>query len=82
MTEQPFNTELAVEAEQARQARDGAVGVGEVGGVVKVEVVSEHPMSLAGQAHEPGATFQASEEAVRDALARGLVEKVEPKAKR
>ena len=77
-----FNTELAVEAEQARQARDGALGVGEVGEVVKVEVVSEHPISVADAMYEPGATFQASEHAVRDALARGLVEKVEPKAKK
>lgn len=68
MAEKKLNTELAVQAEAARQERDGEQG----GDDVKVKVVS--PVSIAGTIHDAGATFTAPEPAVREALARGLVE--------
>lgn len=77
-----LNTPLAHEAEMVRLARDGDQTIGAVN--VRVEV-GEHAISVAGQTHEPGATFSAPQEAVRDALARGLVnrvQKVEKEAKR
>lgn len=63
-----FNTDLAVEAEQARQEVDGDTPAGSV----KVKALS--PVSIAGKTHDTGATFTAPEDSVRDALARGLVE--------
>jgi hypothetical protein len=45
---------------------------------------AKRPISLAGQTVKAGATFEADEQAVRVALARGWVEPAgaEPKAKR
>lgn len=65
-----LNTELALEANEARQQRDGE----QPDAKVKVKVVS--PVSIAGDLHAAGATFTAPESAVEQALARGLVEKV------
>lgn len=71
-----LNTDLAVDAEHARQARDGDLA----SGIVRVKAIA--PVVLGdNKAHEPGATFQAPEAAVEQAIARGLVEKVEAKAK-
>ncbi len=70
-----FNTPLAVSAEDARQARDGDPQAG----TVKV-TVGDAPVSVAGEVHKPGATFTAPEDAVRDAVARGLVVPVAPSA--
>ncbi len=75
-----FNTDLAREAEQARVERDVE---GNTSGVpVKVKVVADHALSVAGKAYEPGATFTADKSALEQALARGLVEQVETKGKR
>ncbi len=64
-----LNTELAEKAEAARQERDGESDAG----TVRVKALS--PVSVAGKAHDSGASFSAPMAAVRDALARGLVEK-------
>ncbi len=71
------NPNTPEKAEQARHERDGDPATG----TVKVKVISEHPVSVGGKAHEPGATFTGPVDAVRDAVARGLLEQVE-KAKR
>jgi len=72
----PPNTTLARKAEEARQVRDGDPP----SGAVKVKVTGG-AVAVGGEVHESGATFTAPEEAVRDALARGLVEKAKAKAK-
>lgn len=74
MADERFNTELAVDAEQTRQARDGDVA----SGILRVKALA--PVVLGdNQAHKPGSTFQASEASVEQAIARGLVEKVAPR---
>ncbi len=73
-----FNTAHAQQAEQARRQRDERLPIG----AAQVKVVSDHAITVAGKTHKSGATFVAPEETVRDALARGLVEKVEQRAKR
>lgn len=78
-----LNTPLAREAELVRLARDGDQTTENV--TVTLKVKGEHAISVAGQTHGLGATFSAPQEAVRDALARGLVnrvQKVEKEAKR
>lgn len=77
MTEQEkFNTPLAQEAEAARRVRDGDPG----SGIAQVKV-GDQPVTLGGKLHDSGSTFSAPEDSVRDALARGLVERVERKGK-
>lgn len=76
MSDNPkFNTNLAVEAEYARQERDGEPEA------QTVRVKAVEAVSIAGKAHDAGATFTAPVEAVRDAIARGLVEPSQAPAK-
>ncbi len=49
---------------------------------VRVRVVSAHPLMVAGKVHDTGATFTAPKTAVREAVARGLLEVAEPGRKR
>lgn len=66
------------DAERARQQRDVAPQVHDpdLSPVVLVEAVE--PVAIGDEYHEPGERFQARLPSVEQAIARGLVERVEP----
>lgn len=68
----PNTPEAAAKAREARETGDS--------GKVRVKV-GQAPVVLGDQFREPGSTFTADERSVEQALARGLVEKVERKGK-
>lgn len=63
--------------EKARQERDAE----SLPGMVRVKV-GDTPVIVGGTVHDAGAMFDAPVASVHNALGRGLVEKVETKAKR
>ena len=65
-------------AEEARQERDDDP----TSGTVRVRVARDTAVALGDKLHEPGTTFTAPVAAVENAIARGLVEKVDTKQKR
>ena len=72
MSEHP-NPNTAEKAEQARRQRDGDPP----SGTVRVRVARDTAVALGDEVHEAGSSFTAPVAAVENAIARGLVEKVE-----
>lgn len=59
-------------AERARINRDGVPA----GGTLHVKVIANYAIAIGGNIAQPGESFVAAERAVRDAVARGLLEVV------